>query len=158
MDTVETSVFIDIADEIEALLDSPRVDGVSAFYRDRLSPVIKENQLAFNLKLDKSDGQSGGVSGAPTDWSTDFELECYARAPADQLPTRMVDRLIVAVWKRLSQASALPELNALAVQDVLPDPRITWDLGEGSTPQICATVSVRIIHRTKPGELVAWNT
>lgn len=151
-----SSVFVDLAAALQALLEDPLIDGARVS-RDRLSPVIKENTRAINVKLDKASMQRGGIAGSPDDWVTDFDVELYGRAPADQLPTEFVDDLLIGVFGRLNGASALDELLALDVQDVLPDPQITWDPTEAGGPQICATVNVRFVHRTKPGQLVPWS-
>lgn len=150
------SVFIDLAAELQALLQSPAIVGVAEVTRDRQFPVIKQATFIINVKLDKSRGAIGGVTGSPTDWATDFIIECYARANALERPTEVVDPLLIAVWQRLSVASAYAGLIALGVQDVLPDPEIQWDLGEGDTPLIAALISTRIVHRTNPGSLTAW--
>jgi hypothetical protein len=156
------SVFVDLARALQAVLAAgpPLFNG--PVWRDRQSPVLKESQQAINVKMGSSDGASGGVTGSPTDWITDFEIECYSRVaaavlPTDPTPTEVIDALLAGVWERLSTASARPEFIALAVQDVFPDPHIEWDLGEGDTPQIAAVFSVRIVHRTRPGQLVPWN-
>lgn len=151
------SVFIDIQDELKALLEAPPIAGVGRVTTDHPFPLIKETALAINVTLGKSRGQSGGVTGSPTDWATDFEIELYARATAIEQAAKIVDPLLVAVWRRLSVASAYAGLIALGVQDVLPDPELDWDRRNGEAPLIVVTVATRIIHRTNPGSLTPWN-
>lgn len=147
------SVFIALAQAVQALLeaDPPVADQV---LRDRTRVLPKDFASQVCIKLDKTQGQRGGTFGSPTDWGTLFELECSARCAADVLPTEAVDPIVMAVFERL--AGSGPDLD-LDVEDVLPDPRIEWDLGEGETRVVTATFSVRIVHRTQATQLVAWS-
>lgn len=152
------SVFIDIQDELKALLETPPVAGVGKVTLDHPWELIKPTPFAINVILDKTQGGLGGVTGSPTDWATEYVIECYARANAIEQAARVVDPLLIAVWERLYTGSAYAGLIALGVQDVLPDPAIEWDRRTGGDgPLICVPIKTRIVHRTNPARLTAWN-
>lgn len=149
-----SSPFVELAMAQQSLLLAMPALAGGVIWRDRLKP-LKAGQLeAIVIKLLASRGTRAGVASGPIDWLTTYGIECYRRCAADEIPTEMVDPTLSAVFARLSGVG--PGL-AQGVEDVLPDPAIDWDLGDGETPLVCATLQVRIVHRTQAAQLVAWN-
>lgn len=146
--------FINLAVAVQnLLLASPALAGGNVF-RDRMPPVQRNLSSAVVIKLDKTQGERASTNGGPTDWGTLFAIECYARCASNALPSEAVDALLQSCFERLAgQGGAL----GLSVEDILPDPRIEWDLGEGDTPLVCVTFTVQIVHRTQATLLVPWN-
>jgi hypothetical protein len=148
-----TTVFISLAQALQTLLaGAPAV--ADYVVRDRFRPIPNEHNTQVVIRLDKTQGERAGTQGGPTDWGTLFVIDCYARCAANLLPSEVVDPIVEAAFARLSGAGAALNLD---VEDMLPDPRIEWDLGEGETPLVCASFSVRIVHRTKASQLATWS-
>jgi hypothetical protein len=147
-----TSAFISIAQALEALLkqDPPVAEMVM---RDRLKPLTPQQVSAVVISIDKAQGQRQGPAEGPTDWGTLFKVECHARSKANVLPSEAVDAILSAVFERLSGGA---ESVGLATEDLLPDPRIEWDLTESAEGLSCAAIQVRIVHRTQSAQLVPW--
>lgn len=135
------------------LLAAPPIVGGNRVWRGRLSPLKTGFESALVIKQVSTSASRADVANGPTDWSSVFAVECHARCAANQVPEDVVDPLLAAVFARLAGAGAG---LALGVEDLLPDPQIDWDLGEGDTPLVCATLVVRIVHRTQAAQLVAW--
>lgn len=149
-----TSVFILLADAIEALLRvSPPVAAV--IQRDRYRALAQDQASAVVIKLDKTRGTRTGPAEGPTDWATLYAIECYARTAPNVLPSVAVDPIVRAVVERLSGDAASLGVD-LAVEDLLPDPLIEWDLDETAEGLGSAAISIRIVHRTQSAQLVAW--
>lgn len=146
------SAFISLAQQLEAMLalDPPVADLV---VRDRLKPLMPHQASAVVIVLDKTQGERTGPAEGPTDWGTLFKIECHARSKANVLPSEAVDPILQAVFARLSGGA---ESVGLATEDLLPDPRIEWDLAEAAEGLSCAAIQVRIVHRTQSAQLVPW--
>jgi len=149
----DPTVFVRIGAAMAALLqaDPPIAEG--RVWRGRQSPIAQQTPSAVVIRIEKSAGQRADVADGPIDWATDYQIELYARVASGEPPEDTVDPLLREAFARLSGAG--PALG-LAVEDILLDPRIAWDYAEGSTPQVVATLSVRVIHRTKANGLDPW--
>lgn len=147
------SVFIGLAQAITALLSAaPPI--AEAVYRNRKAPVARNLTKWIDVRIDKTQGVRSGTFGGPNDWGTLFTVGCSGRCPADQMPDVFIDELLQAAYGRLvDQAAAL----ALDVEDLMPDPRIEWEIEEGDTPEVSATFQVRIVHRTPAATLQPWS-
>lgn len=140
-----------IAEAIVGLLQAPAIVDDRVF-RDRLSPIARELPDAIVIRLVSSNGERGFTgASSPVDWVTELAIDVYARVAVDQVPTDVIDPLLQAVYARLSA----PPPEGLGVEDLMPDPRIEWDLAEGQTQLACATVQVRVRHRTPAASLAA---
>lgn len=148
-----SSAFVQLSAAIAALLaaGTPVADKIT---RDRTSPVVREHESLVNVRLVSTKGQRAAVAGGPMDWSTVFGIETYFRATADQVATDAADAVFQAAYERLvGQGAAL----AVGVEDVLPDPNITWEVDEGETPLAVVTFNVEILHRTEALTLAPRN-
>jgi hypothetical protein len=152
-----SSVFVGLSAAIKAELAQVPALATVKIYRDRTAPVPQSVTTAINVRLDKTQGTQAGTFGGPTDWGTVFAIECYQRAGSDEIATEAVDPLLIATFAALSGMgpSLAPSLD---VEELLPDPRIEWDTGEGETPLVCATFAVRVVHRTKFNALEPWSS
>lgn len=148
-----SSIFILLADAIEARL---RVDPpvAAVIQRDRFHALAADQASAVVIKIDKTQGSRTGPAEGPTDWGTLYVIECYARTPPNVLASVAVDPIVRAVFERLSVSA---ESLALDVEDLLPDPRIEWDLADAAEGLGSAGISVRIVHRTQSAQLVPWS-
>lgn len=150
------SVFVRLAAEIQALLQAAPALANGRVWLGRQAPVVAQVQSGINVRLDGSEAVDQGVTGSPTTWMTAIDVECYARGDPESDAVAVVDPLLVGVYERLAEASTLPSLLELGVQDVLPNPRIEWDRGDGTQSHVAAVITVRIVHRTRPGSLQPW--
>lgn len=147
------SPFVDIGSAmVEALRALNVVDAVEA---NRVPPLKKGSATAIVVRLNGSQGQRASVHGGPVDWETDYELEILVRYETEQDPALAVDAILSASFACLT---ALQLTDTLSVEQILPDPSITWDFGEGDERLAMASFSVRVTHRTQGGALVPWNT
>lgn len=147
------SPFVDIGSAmVEALRALDVADAVEA---NRVPPLKKGAASAIVVRLNGSQGQRAGVHGGPVDWDTDYEVEILVRYDVEQDPALAVDAILSAAFACLT---ALQLTASLSVEQVLPDPSITWDFGEGEERLAMAAFSVRVTHRTPGGALVSWNT
>jgi DNA-binding transcriptional regulator YdaS (Cro superfamily) len=147
------SAFIGLSQAIATLLAAaPAI--VNQVERDQEAPAPRERESQINVRLMSSRGTPAAVANGPKDWETVFQIECARRCAANEVPTDAVDPLLEAAYTRLvGQGSAL----AQGVEDVLPDPEITWEIEEGDTPLVSVTFTVRIIHRTEALSLAPRN-
>lgn len=146
------SAFIALAKLLKTLLEAapPIADKV---YRDRKAAVAKNLTKWVVIRIDKTQGVRGGTDGSPVDWGTLFAIECVGRCPADQEPTDFIDPLLQAAYGRIVEQGGQIGID---VEDLMPDPRIEWDIEEGDTPEVSATFQVRIVHRTPAVTLQPW--
>ena len=148
------SVFVLLGDAIEARLRiSPAV--ATVIQRDRFRAIAQDQASAVVIKLDKTLGTRTGPAEGPTDWTTLYAVECYARTTPSVLPSAAVDPIVRAVFERLSGDAASLGVD-LGVEDLLPEPLIQWDLDETAEGLGSAGISIRIVHRTQSAQLVAW--
>lgn len=148
-----SSPFVDITSAmVEALRALQIADTVEP---NRVPPMKKGVSSAIVVRLNGSQGERAGVLGGPVDWQTDYEIEIVVRYDVEQDPALAVDPILAAAFAALT---ALQLTAALSVEEILPDPSITWDFGEGEERFAMATFNVRVTHRTQGGALVSWNT
>ncbi|WP_428419188.1 hypothetical protein [Methylibium sp.] len=148
-----SSPFVDIGSAMVVALRA--LDVVDAVEANRVPPLKKGVASAIVVRLNGSQGQRAGVHGGPVDWETDYEVEILVRYETEQDPALAVDDILAAAFACLT---ALQLTATLSVEQVLPDPSITWDFGEGEERFAMASFNVRVTHRTQGGALVAWNT
>lgn len=147
------TAFTALSQALEArLLEAPPITGDRVF-RDRIAPLPREMDDAIVVRQLNTAGTRAGVGlTSPIDWSTEFEVEVFCKAPADAVASDAIDPLLQAVFERLAGWQP-PDLS---IQEVVPDPRIEWDRAEGQSPLVCARIAVRIVHRTAASSLTAW--
>ena len=134
------------------LLEAPQIvaDRVD---RSRTAPIPREWPSAIVVRTVSTAGQRNNVgSSSPIDWQTEYAIEIYARATADQIAEDVLDPLLAAVFDRL--AGWVPP--GLATFEVLPEPRIDWDVTDGQTPLVFASLRAQITHRTQAASLASW--
>lgn len=148
-----SSIFVDLQDAIVArLVQTPAV--ATKVAKNLLAPVVREQQQVVNVRLVGSSGERSAITDGFIDWTTLMAIDCQARAAADADPVAAVDPILLATFARLAGVGG--DDVGLGVEDLLPDPALTWEVDEGQTPVATVTFSLRITHRTRAAELVAW--
>lgn len=133
----------------DILLQAPAVAG-GRVWRGRLRPIPEEHQTAIVVRPVQATS-SQVVLGKGLDWDTLIEVECYARAVGTTEPEDAVDAVLAAAWERIKTAGSA--LTGLGVMDLVPEPRIDWQISEGAQPLVCATFGLRVRHRTQAPNL-----
>jgi hypothetical protein len=149
------SAFTGLGAAIQALLlQAPQITGDRVF-RSRVRALRQGQPDGIFIRQIRTRGQPAGVGPAqfvPVDWSTTLGIEIHKRCGVDEVPEDAVDPLLDAVFERLAGAGA--QLGG-SVEDLMPEPAIQWDVDEGETPLVCATLVVQIVHRTSAASLAA---
>ncbi len=131
----------DIAAAIVARLQSsPAVCPV--VLRSRMRPIAEQDSQAVVVRLGRSVAERTAILGAPIQWMTDVQIECYAEAAATP-GDAAVDDLLQAVYTRLMADKSLGG----RAQDVMPQD-IEWDNAAQAMPAGCATLTVQVVHTT----------
>ena len=145
-----TSAFVGLqAGLVAALTESPALAGGN-ITANRLRPIPASQSAAIVVRLDRSEGQQV-VIGA-LDWSTEYTVECYARAPGGGEPAAAIDQLLVDTWERINALDA----TALGATDITVNPRVDWQYDDGEAPMVCAVIGLTVLHRTIAGGMQAW--
>ncbi len=122
--------------------------------RDREHPVPKGMGSLINVRLVSSKATRFDVHGGPVDWLTVYGIECFARHAANVVASDAVDPVLSGAYERLAGEGAA---TGLGVEDLMPDPDITWDAEEGEEPMASAFFTVSIVHRTEAVTLAPRN-
>jgi hypothetical protein len=61
----------------------------------------------ISVQFDGARPQSGAINGTPVDWTSQFSIECFARAAASEENDEAVDPLLKAVYERLAADTTL---------------------------------------------------
>lgn len=147
------TIFVDIQSAIVALLSqAPAV--ATKITKNLLQPVVREQGEVVNVRMPSASGQRAAISNGFVEWTTLMLIDVHKRAAADADPVLAVDPLLLATYARLAGVGG--DVLGLGVEDVLPDPNVSWDVEEGQTPLATVTLALRITHRTQAAQLVAW--
>jgi hypothetical protein len=147
------TAFADLTNAIKALFlgGTPLAGG--RVYRGRLRPIAQEFASAVVIRISSSPAERTGLGGGPFDWMSEIAIDCYARCSPDQDPEdSAADALLAEAFLRLA---ANPTLSG-GVMDVLADPSIAWTFDEQDQTIVCATLNLRVNHRTLSSALTAW--
>lgn len=114
--------------------------------RSRNRPVAEQNTQAVVIHLRSSEPNRGAILGAPVDWTTRIEVECYATgtSPGDSA----VDALLLSVHDRLLADKTL----AGTADDVYVED-IAWETEAQAANAGCATLTLGVLHRTASNTL-----
>jgi hypothetical protein len=147
------AAFTDIAEAVkDKLLEAPQITG-DRVERGRVAALKLAWANGIVVRLVRSKGEPAGVGpGAPVDWTTLLGVDIFARGATPEAAENAVDALLATVYARLSRL-ALP---ALSVEDVAPDPAISWDADDGEGSVCRASFVLSIVHRTAAATLTAW--
>ena len=115
---------------------------------NRLRPIPVGQNTAIVLRLDAASG-SEQVIGV-TDWQTQFDVECYARASAAADAAAAVDALLFDAWARLCSL----DFSALGASVSL-QPKIDWQYDDLDSPTCCAIIHLSAQHQTTTASLAA---
>ena len=138
-----TTAFVTVASAIQAALAAAPALADGRVHINRLTPVAAAHSTAVVVRLGQTSGREV-VLGAH-DWSSDIDVECYARAATGADPAAAVDSLLESVWTRLAGINA-SSIGAMALQ---LNPAITWQFDDsGETPVACAVLRIVCTHRT----------
>lgn len=147
------TAFSDVTAAIKTLFLSGTPLAGGRVYRGRLRPIAAEFASAVVIRVVATTGERSGISGGPIDWPTEIAIDCYARCTPDQDPEdSAADTLLGDVFARLAANTTL----AAGVMDVLADPSIEWTFDEQDTTLVCATLTLRVNHRTLANALTPW--
>ncbi len=136
---------------VAALTAAPALSNVRA---NSTRPMPTAQSQSVVVRLLRSRANTPTLIGGPYDWTTDFQIECLARASgATAEPAAAVDTLLSAVWERL--AGMTP--GSLAVLDVRMSPDIDWQYDDADAPMAAAIITLRVVHRTGSTSLTAWS-
>ena len=117
-------------------------------------PVSTQHSSAVVVRMLQSRADTPRALGAGYEWQTQLAVECLARgASAAAEPAATVDALLETAWARI--AAWQPASN-LGVIDVRMTPLIDWQVDDGETPLVAATISLVVQHRTQAASLAAW--
>lgn len=117
-------------------------------------PIAAQHSSAVVVRLQQSRADSPRALGAGHEWQTQLAVECLARgANAAAEPAATVDALLEAAWSRIA---AWQPASHLGVIDVRMTPLIDWQVDDGETPLVAATISLTVQHRTQATSLAAW--
>lgn len=146
-----TTAFVSLATAVQtALAGAPALAG-GRVYLNRLAPIAAAHDTAVVVRLVQTTGRE--VALGAHDWTSEIDVECYARAATGADPSAAVDSLLESVWARLVAINAA-SLDAMALQ---LNPAITWQYDDGAEkPTACATVRMQVRHRTAVTTLTAW--
>lgn len=137
-----TTTFGTIVAAIKTRLEA--APAVSAqVYRARLRPVAEQHLDAVVVRIHSGIAARFGILNGPTDWDTAIDVECYARS-ATLSADAAVDTLLAKVWARLAADASLGGL----VMDMNPQ-EINYDLAGEGDQMACATLSLKVLHRTQ---------
>jgi hypothetical protein len=135
-----------------ALLQAPAL-GDGNVWRGRLRPIPAEHSHAIVIRLSTAPGQRSGIALGPTDWNTVIEVDCYARCTPAQDPEAAVDTLLGDVYARLAANASISG----GVMDIMAEPQIDWTFAEADNTLACATLQLRVNHRTEGLTLNPWS-
>lgn len=111
-------------------------------YRARLKPVAAQFNDAVVIRIQGGTADRFAILGAPTDWNTTIEIECYARS-ATLTPDEAVDALLGKVWARLAADTSLGGTVML-----LHESDVNFDFSGAADDMACATLTLKVMHRT----------
>jgi hypothetical protein len=135
-----TTAFLALQSAIAAAL-APAIP-LGSVSLNRRRPIPAGQSSAIALHLDQTSGDET-VLGM-LDWTTNFSVECYAKATAGADPAGAVDALFADVWARLSAIDA-GALNAIAVTI---NPQLDWQYDETDASLVCVVTRLSVQHRT----------
>jgi hypothetical protein len=101
---VSTAFFKIVGAAIAALQVAPPV--CTTIYRCRPAAVPDSVDRAVNVQWDQANALPAAIFGAPIDWSTRLNIECFARGMAESGDV-LVDPLLEAVYQRLAADTTL---------------------------------------------------
>ena len=100
-----TTAFSKVVAAVVAVLGStPAVS--STIYRARPTDLPDQVESAVNVYFETALPQLGAIAGAPVDWISKINVECYARSLRDSGDIA-VDPLFEAVYERLARNPTL---------------------------------------------------
>lgn len=100
-----TTAFSKVVSAVIAVLgSSPAV--CTTIYRARPDDMPDQVETAVNVFFDRALPQTGAIAGAPIDWISKINVECYARSLRDSGDVA-VDPLLEAVYERLARNPTL---------------------------------------------------
>lgn len=146
---MSSTAFQRITDGLKAALVSGAPVAGGAVFKNRLRALSASQNSAVVLAFKSAAGLE--ISLGATDWTSEFEVECYGRATAAAAdPTDTADALLAAVWPRLVAAS----MPGLAVMQIAANPNIIWQDADAETPMSCASFRLVVLHRTASNSLL----
>lgn len=132
---------------IAALRASPKLAYVP-IRANHLDPLPQDTRAHVVIRTLGSSAAKQQSLGAPYDWSTQFAIECAARADRDQDPLAAVDPLLMAAWEAVANlAASTVGVGAIGLQI---DPLIKWEVQRADTYVAAAILAVIVLHRTQP--------
>lgn len=139
-----STAFVDLlaALRAHALLHPPLAGG--RVECNRMPALPRERDCAVVLRLLSAAGRRGASRDAPSDWTTELEIELYHRAGPGEDPIAAIDPLLEATYGRFAEhALALP-----SVMSVMLDPAVSWDIEEADRPLVAVVLRLQVQHRT----------
>lgn len=117
-------------------------------------PLAVQSTTGVVVRMLQSRADTPRALGAGYEWQTLLAVECLARAAGSgSEPAAAVDALLEGAWARIA---AWQPAAALGVIDVRMAPSIDWQVDDGETPLVAATISLTVQHRTQAASLAAW--
>lgn len=147
MSTIAQSAIV--AKVIELLAAAPALADVR-IQRNRLRALPEGVNRAIVVRKSTSDPSGVPLLGAPTDWTTQVRVECYARGTPGQAADEAGDELLLLAHAVMA---ANPDLGGLAM--AMDPPRLGWDEADLDSPLGVSIAQYPVLHRTVSNTLAA---
>ena len=134
---------------VDALGQAPAIAG-GRIYRGRMRAMPAEHTSALFVGIVRSTGTQPFAGDGRTDWQTTVAVDVCARASAGVDGLTAVDTVLQDVYARLATYNPPADVSAWLIE-----PAIAWEVDEADQTIACATVSLRVQHRTQSGSLSA---
>lgn len=145
------TAFQTIAKGIVAALAGAPALAAGRVFANRLRPLPAGVTSAIVVRLDKAVATE--VVLGINDWDSAYVVECYARGSVSNDPADAVDALLGDAWARLAGLDAA----TLGAESLALNPAIDWQYDEADGPVACASIRLRVQHRTPVATLTAWS-
>jgi hypothetical protein len=129
---------------VDKMLEAPALAGGNVLAGWR-RPISANSAAAVVVLMDGADGREAGIRGGPITWDTEYLVEAHAKDTSDA--ETAVDPLLRDAFARV-QGIDTAALAALGVLQIAVSPLIEWDIRESGQQHVCATLRVRVKHRT----------
>lgn len=147
---MSSTAFEQIAQAVKAkLLEAPALAGGRIYLNlDRALPATTDS--AVNIVLGDSNASETALGAH--DWSTQIDVECYARGTSTASDDDAADALLSVVWTRLHSFSPA----GLGLMSFAIEPSIRRDRAAQDRGFACFTVRAVAEHRTPVDSLAPW--
>lgn len=142
------TAFDAISDAIVSALSAPPAVA-PVIVRGFARPMAEQHTRQIVVRLNAASGQMYAVKGAPINWDTRVDIECYARATGGGESEAAANSLLADAASRLLADETLGG----AAQGIGPDIAIEWSADAGAQGVACATASITYAHRTSGAAL-----